>query len=252
MPRDLRRGAERAGPKAGVAQEATAGCGDRCAGWRACCARGGLHTVCESALCPNLGECFARGTATFLIMGDVCTRDCGFCGVATGRPAPLDPAEPENVADAVARLGAVARGGHVGDARRSADGGAASLCGHHPGHPRARRPEATVEVLMPDFSGRRRCRRGAGRSARGLQPQCRDGASSLPDGAAAGGVRAVARVLRHAAGRKAPGSSRPAGWSGWGRRTHEVRASSGGRGRGRGGHGDHRPVSSTVQEHTCR
>ncbi len=48
--------------------------------------RQGLHTVCESALCPNLGECFARGTATFLIMGDMCTRSCSFCGVATGRP----------------------------------------------------------------------------------------------------------------------------------------------------------------------
>ena len=55
-----------------------------------------LHTVCESALCPNLGECFGAGVATFLIMGDVCTRDCGFCGVAGGRPGPLDPDEPAN------------------------------------------------------------------------------------------------------------------------------------------------------------
>ena len=65
----------------------------------------GLHTVCESALCPNLGECFGKGTATFLIMGDVCTRNCGFCGVTSAFPGPLDPDEPQQVADAVARLG---------------------------------------------------------------------------------------------------------------------------------------------------
>ena len=63
-----------------------------------------LHTVCESALCPNLGECFGAGVATFLIMGDVCTRDCGFCGVTSDRPGPLDPEEPAQLADATARL----------------------------------------------------------------------------------------------------------------------------------------------------
>ena len=111
-----------------------------------------LHTVCESALCPNLGECFARGTATFLIMGDVCTRDCGFCGVATGTPGELEPSEPERVADAAARLGL----GHVvvTSVTRDdlADGGAA----HYVATIRAIRTrlcEATVEVLVPDFSG---------------------------------------------------------------------------------------------------
>ncbi|MCL5736385.1 MAG: lipoyl synthase, partial [Actinobacteria bacterium] len=67
--------------------------------------QGHLHTVCESALCPNLGECFAQGTATFLILGDVCTRDCRFCGVPTGKPEALDPKEPRQVARAVASLG---------------------------------------------------------------------------------------------------------------------------------------------------
>ena len=61
--------------------------------------------MCESALCPNLGECFGKGTATFLIMGDVCTRNCGFCGVTSSVPGPLDADEPAQVADAVARLG---------------------------------------------------------------------------------------------------------------------------------------------------
>src|SRR5215471_834628 len=66
----------------------------------------GLHTVCEEAHCPNLGDCWNRGTATFMILGDVCTRACGFCAVKTGLPAAApDPGEPGRVADAVARLG---------------------------------------------------------------------------------------------------------------------------------------------------
>jgi len=64
-----------------------------------------LHTVCFSAACPNLGECWARGTATFMIGGDVCTRRCGFCDVTTGRPLRLDPGEPRRVAEGVAELG---------------------------------------------------------------------------------------------------------------------------------------------------
>ena len=64
-----------------------------------------LHTVCESAHCPNQGECFSKGTATLLILGDVCTRNCRFCAVTKGTPSALDPAEPQNVAQAVDRLG---------------------------------------------------------------------------------------------------------------------------------------------------
>ncbi|MCK4353521.1 lipoyl synthase [candidate division WOR-3 bacterium] len=63
-----------------------------------------LHTICEEAKCPNIGECFAKKTATFLILGDVCTRNCGFCGVKKGKPKPVDPEEPENVAKAVKQL----------------------------------------------------------------------------------------------------------------------------------------------------
>ena len=113
----------------------------------------GLHTVCESALCPNLGECFERGTATFLIMGDVCTRNCGFCGVESGAPGALDPLEPENVADAVLRLGL--RHVVITSVTRDdlPDGGA----GHYVAVLRAvrvRAPKATVEVLVPDLLGR--------------------------------------------------------------------------------------------------
>src|SRR5436190_13210092 len=65
-----------------------------------------LHTVCEEARCPNIGDCWDRGTATFMILGDVCTRACGFCAVKTGLPSlPPDPAEPGRVADAAARMG---------------------------------------------------------------------------------------------------------------------------------------------------
>ena len=114
--------------------------------------RRGLHTVCESALCPNLGECFGKGTATFLIMGDVCTRNCGFCGVASAVPMPVDPEEPDKVAEAVASLGL--RHVVVTSVTRDdlPDGGAA----HYVATIRAIReamPEATIEVLVPDFAG---------------------------------------------------------------------------------------------------
>src|SRR5713226_5943801 len=67
--------------------------------------RYGLHTVCESARCPNIHECFGRGSATFMILGNECTRSCGFCSVPRGRGEPLDPAEPENVARMAEGLG---------------------------------------------------------------------------------------------------------------------------------------------------
>ena len=112
-----------------------------------------LHTVCESALCPNLGECFQRGTAAFLILGDVCTRSCAFCGVTSGLPAGLDPAEPANVADAVVALGLE----HVvvTSVTRDdlADGGAAHYAATITAI-RHRAPGATIEVLIPDFLGR--------------------------------------------------------------------------------------------------
>ena len=125
-------------------------------GMEALLRRRGLHTVCESALCPNLGECFGKGTATFLVMGDVCTRNCGFCGVTSAIPGPLDPEEPARVAEAVASLGL--RHVVVTSVTRDdlPDGGA----GHYVATIRAIRaavPEATVEVLVPDFGGDPAC-----------------------------------------------------------------------------------------------
>jgi lipoic acid synthetase len=113
----------------------------------------GLHSVCEEALCPNLGECFAHGTATFMIMGDVCTRRCPFCDVAHGRPAALDPHEPRQLAEAVAELGlgyVVVTSVDRDDLR---DGGAAHFADCIAAI-RALSPATTIEVLVPDFRGR--------------------------------------------------------------------------------------------------
>ncbi len=112
-----------------------------------------LHTVCEEASCPNIGECFSHGTATFMIMGDICTRRCPFCDVAHGRPAPLDPGEPERLAETVEvmELSYVVITSVDRDDLR--DGGA----GHFADCIRALRqrcPELRIEILVPDFRGR--------------------------------------------------------------------------------------------------
>jgi len=110
----------------------------------------GLHTVCEEAGCPNIGECWEKKHATFMIMGDTCTRACAFCNVKTGLPGALDPAEPEHVALATAKLGLA----HIVitsvDRDDLADGGA----GHFAAVMKAIRtrcPSTTIEVLTPDF-----------------------------------------------------------------------------------------------------
>jgi lipoic acid synthetase len=112
-----------------------------------------LHTVCEEASCPNIGECFGKGTATFMVLGDLCTRRCPFCDVAHGRPLPPDPSEPQQLADTVARLGlkyVVITSVDRDDLR---DGGAAHFadCIRAVRH---RSPETRIEVLTPDFRGR--------------------------------------------------------------------------------------------------
>jgi lipoic acid synthetase len=109
-----------------------------------------LTTVCEEARCPNLGECFARGTATFMLLGDRCTRRCGYCSVATARPLPPDPNEPARVAAAAARL----RLRHVvltSVARDDLDDGGAAHFRATVEEIRRRLPETRVEVLVPDF-----------------------------------------------------------------------------------------------------
>jgi lipoic acid synthetase len=113
---------------------------------------GGLHTVCEEARCPNLGECFSRGTATFMLLGDRCTRRCGYCSIATARPRPLDPDEPRRVAETAARLSL--RHVVLTSVNRDdlSDGGAAHFAAAIREIRRAL-PGAGVEVLTPDFGG---------------------------------------------------------------------------------------------------
>src|SRR5262249_45229566 len=118
--------------------------------------RRGLHSVCEEARCPNLAECFGRGTVTFMLLGDVCTRACRFCHVATGLGRPVDPDEPEQVAAAAAELGlrhvvltSVNRDDLPDQGSSQFAATIAAL--------RAAAPRASVEVLTPDFRGDADC-----------------------------------------------------------------------------------------------
>jgi lipoyl synthase len=111
-----------------------------------------LHTVCEEAQCPNIGECWAQGTATFMILGDVCTRACSYCAVAHGRPAEVDRAEPVRVADAIRTLDLNYVVITSVDRDDLKDGGA-SIFAETIRETRARLPHCRIEVLIPDFQG---------------------------------------------------------------------------------------------------
>ncbi|RMH65569.1 MAG: lipoyl synthase [Calditrichaeota bacterium] len=111
-----------------------------------------LHTVCESARCPNLGECWNRGTATFMILGDICTRSCTFCNIEVGRPGHYDPDEPERVAQSVKQLNL--RHAVITSVTRDdlSDGGA-FIFAETIRRIRQKKPGCTVEVLIPDMKG---------------------------------------------------------------------------------------------------
>jgi lipoic acid synthetase len=116
-------------------------------------ARGlGLHTVCESAQCPNIGECWNHRTATFMLLGDICTRRCGFCAVPKGKPGPIDLDEPRRVAEAVAKLGL--KHAVVTSVNRDDDNvGGARIFAETIRQVRELSPECRIEVLIPDFQG---------------------------------------------------------------------------------------------------
>jgi len=116
-------------------------------------ARGlGLHTVCESAQCPNIGECWNHRTATFMLLGDICTRRCGFCAVPKGRPQPIDLDEPRRVAEAVATLGL--KHAVITSVNRDDDNlGGARIFAETIREVRKVAPDCRVEVLIPDFQG---------------------------------------------------------------------------------------------------
>jgi lipoic acid synthetase len=113
----------------------------------------GLHTVCEEAQCPNIGECWHHGTATFMILGEVCTRACAYCAVSHGRPAPADPDEAARVGRAIETLGLTYVVITSVDRDDLADGGA-GIFAETIRETRARRPECRIEVLIPDFQGK--------------------------------------------------------------------------------------------------
>lgn len=115
-----------------------------------------LHTVCEEAHCPNIGECWGRGTATFLILGDICTRSCGFCAIKTGRPEPVDPEEPLKVALAVQQMGI----SHVVITSVNRDelpDQGSTIWAKTIEEVRRLNPKVSIEVLIPDFKGDLNC-----------------------------------------------------------------------------------------------
>ena len=112
-----------------------------------------LHTVCEEASCPNIGECFSGGTATFMILGDICTRRCPFCDVAHGRPLPPDANEPENLARTIAQMGLKYVVITSVDRDDLPDGGAQHFVDCIQAI-RAASPHIKIEILVPDFRGR--------------------------------------------------------------------------------------------------
>jgi lipoic acid synthetase len=115
-----------------------------------------LHTVCESAQCPNIGECWNHKTATFMLLGNLCTRHCGFCAVPKGKPEPLDYDEPRRVAEAVSRLGL--KHAVVTSVNRDDDNvGAARIFAETIHEIRRQAPGCQVEVLIPDFQGHEDC-----------------------------------------------------------------------------------------------
>ena len=170
-----------------------------------------LVTVCEEASCPNIHECFGKGTATFMILGEVCTRRCSFCDVAHGRPKPPDPLEPAHLAGTIRDMGlryVVITSVDRDDLR---DGGAAHFAACIKAV-RFENPTIRIEILTPDFRGKGRMERAlealAGRSAGRVQPQPRNRAPAVSRSAARRRLRLVARSARSAS-RRSTRKSRP-------------------------------------------
>ena len=112
-----------------------------------------LHTICQSGNCPNMGECWGAGTATFMILGNICTRSCGFCSVATGRPKMVNETEPEKVAESI-RLMKVKHAVITSVDRDDLPDGGAAIWAATVRAVRAQAPGVTMETLIPDFAGK--------------------------------------------------------------------------------------------------
>ena len=180
-----------------------------------------LHTVCEEASCPNIGECFGKGTATFMIMGDKCTRRCPFCDVGHGRPDPLDVNEPENLAKTIAQAEAEVRGDHLGRPRRPARRRRRPLRRMHPQDARAvaRHDDRSAGARLPR-PRRPRAGNPEGRAAGRDEPQPRNDPAPVQGSAAGLRLRVQpepAEEVQGAASRTC--RPRAASWSAWARPT---------------------------------
>ena len=211
-----------------------------------------LHTVCEEARCPNIGECWNNRTATFMILGNVCTRSCGFCAVLTGKPTELDLDEPYRVADAAKQMGLEHAVITSVNRDELSDGGATIFAGTI----RAIRdagPWLRRRGSYPRFQGRpRRHPDRHRRPSRYLQPQHRDGPASLPRRQAAGQVQAFVggAPLRQGDHPRRPDQERVHGGPGRGRGGDPPDHARPARPRGR--HPHHRPVPQTLGEPPAR
>ena len=181
-----------------------------------------LHTICESGNCPNMGECWGEGTATFMILGNICTRSCGFCAVATGRPEPVDWDEPQRVAEAI-HLMKVKHAVITSVDRDELKDGGSIIWQNTIRAVKALNPDTTLETLIPDFKAEKE-NIGAdhrSRSRRGL-PQYRNGRTAHPPGPHPGeilaqhgdtqdteGRRHAHQVRDHARSRRKKGRSAP-------------------------------------------
>jgi lipoic acid synthetase len=178
-------------------------------------------TVCEEALCPNRTDCWARGSLAFQILGSICTRRCSFCAETTGRPGPVDPAEPEKLVDAARRLQLK----HVvitSPARDDLDDQGAAQFAACVRALRAALPEITVETLTPDFQGREDLLRISflPRKAGHFQPQHRNGSAAHSPGPGPGHLRPFAE--RFEAGRRGRPDHKIRVYGGFGRDGDEV------------------------------
>ena len=212
-----------------------------------------LHTVCEEASCPNIGECFGKGTATFMILGDICTRRCPFCDVAHGRPLAPDAEEPRHLAETIATLKlsyvvitSVDRddlkdGGaqHFVDCIRAVRETSPATTDRSPGAGFPRAPRARAGSPL----------RGA---ARRDEPQPRDRAAPVPAGAPRRRLRAFAGIIRFLQKEQSwnPDQVRPDGRTGRNRRGNPRRDAR--PARARRGHAHHRPVPAALVRITCR
>jgi lipoic acid synthetase len=182
----------------------------------------GLHTVCEEARCPNIGECWGHGTATFMILGDVCTRGCRYCAVNKGMPTELDLDEPARLADAVVQMGISYVVITSVDRDDLSDGGASIFAGSIRAI-RERAPGTTVEVLIPDFQGNPAALRAVLDAGPDVLNHNVETVPRLYRGARGGGVYAVSLELLDRARRWAPSMVTKTGMMlGIGEETDEV------------------------------